>query len=48
MKMILSRHGRIDYNSWADRDVNDIRQALEDLVEVVRLENEAAVKAAEK
>jgi hypothetical protein len=41
-KMILSRHGRIDYDSWEAKDVNEMRRALDDLLAIVKLEGEAA------
>lgn len=44
-RMILSRHGRIDYHSWEERDVAEMRLALEDLLYVIKQESDA-VKAA--
>ena len=45
MRMILSRHGRVDYDRWEDRDIGELRSSLEDLLEVIRQENEAAERA---
>ena len=45
-RMILSRHGRIDYHSWEDRDVAEMRLALDDLLYVIKQEAEATKAAA--
>lgn len=41
MKMVLSRHGRVDFHSWEDRDVVEMVEAFEELLEVIKTEGAA-------
>jgi hypothetical protein len=46
MKVILSRHGRIDFHSWEHRDVREMAETFEELMEVIKVEGAAREDAA--
>lgn len=41
MKMVLSRHGRVDFHSWEDRDLAEMVEAFEELLDVIKVEGAA-------